>query len=417
MPKVEDILAAREHRKQHIERLCKKGNVIAVKANIVGADKNIAEACLIVRHFASAVAEKTGVIPQMLFGADGMCAVCVTPQSGLKQWAVDTEETHPLGRFADIDVYENGLQSQTRGYMRKCYLCDKPAFVCGRLKSHSQEQLLDCLKNAVRKYFAECIADAVKGGMLAELNLENKFGLVTPTSNGSHTDLDYNLMRKAQEAVIPYLTQSFFVGLDSGSDDNLLALVRQTGLRAERAMFEATGGVNAYKGLIFAESICLAAAGAVAKTDGDFDGIFRKVSQMCGGILREFDGGNETFGKYAYNKWKFAGARGHAQRGFCQVKKIAQSADISDDKSLLSALTETVGAIDDTVLLKRCGSMEKYLQFKNKISSVDVYDDNAVRFLNEECIKNNVSIGGSADVLAVGVTMNLLSKRLCYRFD
>lgn len=53
-----------------------------------------------------------------------------------------------------------------------------------------------------------------------ELNLHPKFGLVTPYSNGSHDDMNYELMKEAQEVIIPGLIEMFFVGLEANNPDD-----------------------------------------------------------------------------------------------------------------------------------------------------------------------------------------------------
>ena len=62
-----------------------------------------------------------------------------------------------------------------------------------------------------------------------------------------------------------------------------------------------------------------------------------------------------------------------------------------------------MGNIEDTVLLKRSGTYEKYLYFKRLISSADPQNKEKIKILTAECIKNNISIGGSADLLIAGV--------------
>lgn len=52
----------------------------------------------------------------------------------VKNELISIEENTKLGRFIDLDVYD-GIKTLTRGFMRKCYICENPAFICIREKN------------------------------------------------------------------------------------------------------------------------------------------------------------------------------------------------------------------------------------------------------------------------------------------
>lgn len=248
---------------------------------------------------------------------------------------------------------------------------------------------------------------------MAELNLENKFGLVTPTSKGSHTDLNYGIMQNSQDAIIPYLVKIFWAGFDSDETEGLLGKLRPIGVEAENAMFKAEKP-NTYKGFIFVAGVLLASLGYnLSLGIGDFDGIFSTAAQVCKGITKELETDDSSFGITAYKKYKITGVRGHAEQGFPVVRQAEKliGGDLSSD-NLLKALCHIVGNIEDTVLLKRSGSLKKYQYFKHKISSAAIENSQQLQSLNDECINNNISIGGSADVLASAVMLNKLRNLL-----
>ncbi|HOH58735.1 MAG TPA: triphosphoribosyl-dephospho-CoA synthase, partial [Bacilli bacterium] len=62
----------------------------------------------------------------------------------------------------------------------------------------------------------------------------------------------------------------------------------------------------------------------------------------------------------------------------------------------------------DTVLFARAKTEESYHHFKDLITSIKVYDETRIKEVTEECIKNNISIGGSADILVVAIFLYLL---------
>ena len=147
-----------------------------------------------------------------------------------------------------------------------------------------------------------------------ELNLENKFGLVTPTSRGSHKDLNYDVMQYAQSAIIPYLTEMFFIGMDANEPGQIIERIRKKGISAEKAMYAATNGANAYKGFIFVGGVLLSAAGyTLGRASGN---VFANVEKICADILGDFEKYPDSFGAQAYKTMGVTGVRGHAIAGF-----------------------------------------------------------------------------------------------------
>lgn len=410
MNNIQAILFDREARNLSIIKAAESGNVVTVKANIPGADKRVKESFLIVRYFTCEVLRALGGKATVFDGADGMYAVVKPVGDDLKEKTVKIEKSDPIGRFCDIDVYLRGEKhSLSRGYMRNCFICQNPAFICARQGNHTAEELLNVLKGSTREHFSLRLAQIIKLSLLSELNLENKFGLVTPTSQGSHSDLNYGIMLKSHDAIIPYLVQIFWAGFDSSGTENMLTKLRPIGIKAEKAMFKAVK-TNTYKGFIFIAGVLLASCGYLLSCGGgDFDGIFSVSAEICRGITKELEQDDITFGATAYKNYKITGVRGHAEQGFNVVRQAEMliGNDLSAD-NLLKTLTYIVGNIEDTVLLKRSKSLEKFLYFKNKISSADITDKIQLKLLNDECINNNISIGGSADVLAAAVLLNKL---------
>lgn len=120
------------------------------------------------------------------------------PADVLKRLVVPLEEHHELGRLFDIDVFDvEGAQihRQALGYpVRKCLVCDKPALICARGRSHSQEELLDrvigILKNYDDSRFVDRISQAALRALMTEVCITPKPGLVDRNNSGSHRDMD-----------------------------------------------------------------------------------------------------------------------------------------------------------------------------------------------------------------------------------
>ena len=80
-------------------------------------------------------------------------------------------------------------------------------------------------------------------------------------------------------------------------------------------------------------------------------------------------------------------------------------------KSLRSVLTFILSEIDDSVLLKRAKSMDRYEYFKKLITQSNYKN---AKEITKECIENNISIGGAADILICAVLINKLKQNFIF---
>ena len=77
----------------------------------------------------------------------------------LKRMTVCLEETHPLGRLFDIDVYDTEGKGISRNELgldeRRCLLCHENAKICARSRKHSLEELLAGIYGCIRTWLEE----------------------------------------------------------------------------------------------------------------------------------------------------------------------------------------------------------------------------------------------------------------------
>ncbi len=77
----------------------------------------------------------------------------------IKKIMVNIEESHPLGRLYDIDVYDKegkGISREAFGApVRICLLCGQDAKVCGRNRSHTVEELYKRVEDIIRAWMKE----------------------------------------------------------------------------------------------------------------------------------------------------------------------------------------------------------------------------------------------------------------------
>jgi triphosphoribosyl-dephospho-CoA synthetase len=72
--------------------------------------------------------------------------------------------------------------------------------------------------------------------------------------------------------------------------------------------------------------------------------------------------------------------------------------DLSD-QTLRHILRDLIIVSEDTVLLKRAGSLDKYYETKELIKKVNINSIEEVKSFTDYAISNDLSFGGSADLL------------------
>ncbi len=404
MENVNEILEDREYKNQVISKYINDYQVISLKANIPGEDKNIKESKILLDIFDKYLITYSSK-KEVLIGADGIMYLYLTGgHKFLKDEMINLEEKHPLGRLVDIDVFDNSVMSKSRGYLRKCMICDDIAFVCARNKKHNLDELLAFIKNKTYDYLVNNLIDSINKSMLIELNLHPKFGLVTKYSNGSHNDMDYTLMIKAKDVIIPYFVLMFKCAYGNEDLKIIREEIKDIGLKAEREMFLITNGVNCYKGLIFDLGLIVAAYAYTLSHDMT---IYDCIKEMCKDVLYTYD--DKSFGSLAYKKYNIKGARGEAYLGFPHVKKIVDNYDLESDEGLYNALCYLIVSIEDTNVLKRAKSIDTYNTIKEEFKNFK-YDKEYINALTDKCVLNNISFGGSADLLVCSLFIHLVNK-------
>lgn len=82
-------------------------------------------------------------------GPEAIYVIDVEPQV-LKSATVGLEDQHSLGRLWDLDVIAPEQRLLSRKHLglsaRRCLMCERPAFECGRSRRHSVEDLLGAIQ-------------------------------------------------------------------------------------------------------------------------------------------------------------------------------------------------------------------------------------------------------------------------------
>lgn len=196
-----------------------------------------------------------------------------------------------------------------------------------------------------------------------EVMLENKPGLVCPSRNGSHADMNYATFQASTDALQGYFGACFNAGVNGKEFRDLQRL----GVEAEKAMFSATQGVNTHKGAIFLMGLLAGAAGVQYGEYGCFEPLRlgRLVAAKWGvNILLAGvqPGVQPTHGRKVKNAFGLPGAREQAAQGFpvlfsTTVPQLhwALSEGASVEQASFHALACTIQKLPDTNLAHRGG--------------------------------------------------------------
>ena len=385
---VNKILSDREKKDNVIKSYSDLYQVVCLKANIPGINKNIKEAYVIISVFDKMIKQFKPLKSMFYESYDGPYIIYLfNKDKNLKNKMIQLESKNKLGRFVDIDVYLNSSHSLNRTIPRKCYICDDFALVCSRTQKHSTQELLNYIEKITSAYLKNLVKKMINEAMLKELNLHPKFGLVTPLTNGSHKDMDYNLMINAKNAILNDLADMFMLGYNKDLPlDELFIQTRKIGIKADKHMFKATNKVNAYQGLIFNLGLFLVNLGKALKDDLSMNDVYENIKEMS---------------KCFINEGNF-GARKQAAEGYVIIKELLTNYDLSK-MNTLDILIYFINNLDDTVLLRRCKNQDILRSIMKKFKNLDSSKELLINQVNNDCIANNLSFGGCADLLVVSL--------------
>ncbi len=111
----------------------------------------------------------------------------------------------------------------------------------------------------------------------------------------------------------------------------------------------------------------------------------------------------KTYGQFAYEKFNILGARGEVHKGIPNVKSALSYLRDFSQESRTRTLMYLVSVTEDTVLLKRSKDIDQYKDIKNMFKTNMNSSKEEILLLDKYCIKNNLSFGGSADLLILAI--------------
>lgn len=373
--------------------------------------------------------------PEAFITVDGNLAA-------VKKTAILFEETYVLGRLFDIDVMANGqanyqLSREDLGFgPRLCLICGKPAKVCAKEQNHTLDEGYEVINQMYQgatskelifeKESQETVVNNALKGLLYEVSLNPKPGLVDPVSMGSHTDMNMFMFIDSSLSLKSYLDKAFKLGRNfEGSDLKLLFnALRAEGVLAEQTMFNATNNVNTHKGAIFSLGIWVTAI-AYSTKDGSatMTEVRRVIQRMVEGLIEKDLASNRvamTAGEQQFQTYQLTGIRGEAVNGFPGVAEVAvpflQTTFGTMTQRLLDTLMKIAATLEDSTLIKRAKTPDVLAEMKEWTSIYfklgGSHTEEGMKYLydlDRLFIERNLSIGGSADTLILTIFIGQLT--------
>ncbi|MGD9886557.1 MAG: citrate lyase holo-[acyl-carrier protein] synthase [Bacilli bacterium] len=413
---MQERLDEREKRQALIQDYPLPMTIIVVKANTPGADKNLNASHFLVNLFYWEIKQQLIIEKEERFlGMDGPWCFLTTKQNArlIKQMLTEIEEKHFLGKFIDLDAYDEQKRLLSRQDFnkpkRKCWLCHQDAILCTRNQTHEMASLLSYLHSQIHEFVSLQIGELVYQAGMDELNIPHKFGLVNPINNGSHPDMSYDLMKTSLLHLLPAFLKFFNLGYYAINHQESLNEAVEEGKKAEQSMLTFTNGVNTYKGLIYILGVVLFSLGRCLRYG--IKDLFSEISEN-GQYLETKqikDGLPLTFGSQTYLHSPIKGIRKEVSDGLPSVASVLSLFDDFEMTTLRKMLVKLIGLAEDTVLLKRSGNMDCYLEVKSRFLKLDIDHFDEV-LLTKQCVDENLSFGGAADLLIVAIFLKRFSQ-------
>lgn len=324
----------------------------------------------------------------------------IAPALGANVRFVGSEPTDPLTRRY------NELMRQQLG---DDHICEIPRMekygsvvsasrVRRAIEANSLWQAIELVPSSTIPYI---IAHLATRALQAELDTTPKPGLVDKRDNGAHRDMDHALMLRSIRALHPYFIRLAQLGCSSPQPphDDIVRI----GIEAERAMFEATGGVNTYKGALFSMGLAVIAAGGAALCHNT-----NAMSSSIAALASRFPVIKGTHGSEAKTRACLKGALDNARDGYRMLFEAwlpfyETCVESADPYALHKTLLRIMCDLDDTNIVYRT-SLATILQVKEESKQLlQSFSIMGLETMNSKFMRCNISPGGSADMLSLVV--------------
>ncbi len=288
-------------------------------------------------------------------------------------------------------------------------------------KALVQNRLADAVRMVPPTTTPYLIAQLATRALRTELNTTPKPGLVDSRSNGAHSDMDHALMMRAIRVLHPYFVRLALMGHADGLPAH--SQVVAVGIEAERAMLDATRGVNTHKGALFALGLAVVASARLAfmygkqKEEGGQGPLSRTdpytfLSQTIAELAGAFEAPTGTHGAQAKQTAgpgiRLKGALDNAREGYPALfgnwlPFYASCRMANDTYANHRTLLRIMADLDDTNIVHRASTDAMTWVKRAAQRLLRDFSEEGLDALDREFVARNLSPGGSADMLALVV--------------
>lgn len=268
----------------------------------------------------------------------------------------------------------------------------------------SEENFTAATKLVPKSTIPYLITKCAVNALFKELSTTPKPGLIDNWDNGAHADMDSNLMTLSIGTLEPYFDKLSNIGFSSNLP--LVSLVQKIGIEAEEAMLKATKGVNTHRGALFSLGLTIVGVAYAIYNSSSWSDAVKEIAL-------QIPASTTSHGAIARAKYNVTTALDIAQTGYSDLtslwlKKYEQldGDEFQDIKTLLFIMS----TLDDTNIIHRVG-YDRAQQVKVEASDIlNSFSVDAVSKLNDQYIKENISPGGAADMLALTIFISMINK-------
>lgn len=308
---------------------------------------------------------------------------------------------------------------------------------------HTDNHIRPSLGNSIRYYSVIVKSDtalllgrAAHLAAEAEILTQPKPGLVDPTGPGCHKDMDWKTLMTSAKALAPFWHKQALTGLDGTPPADAMVKLRGVGLEMDAAMFAATNGINAHKGLVYIMSLLLYGVGraiyksqepsAPAITKFAADAVKGSVEKELLPLKNRSFKRKLTNGERLFLEYGVTGVRGEAENGFPSITgsglpelERALREGACENDAALCALLAIMETNEDSNVIHRGG----YDFWKNDYKKMTAEarlafrpnsgDYTPITGLEEKFMPLGISPGGAADLLACTLFLHYVTFSAC----
>lgn len=272
---------------------------------------------------------------------------------------------------------------------------------------------------------AKKVDELALSALYDEVSLELKPGLVCPSSQGSHHDMDYALFLKSIESMQGYYAQLCEYGFHQQSFQHL----QQAGIACEQRMMLATEQVNTHKGAIFNLGFASAGLGQCLNLQLPINAknICQQIIQHWQqDLLNNLSRNPMSHGQQMLRKYGISGAIEQVASGFSVIQEMAlpcfeSTLALTQCKThaALQTLMTLISQLPDTNIVWR-GGMSALLivqdmaqKFLNDGGVLQINWEHKLKQINQYFTEHRLSPGGSADLLGITLFFHKVEHELC----